>query len=131
MVGYFVLTVGELFISPIGLSKMTELSPPKYLAFLMGVFFTSSFYGHFFAGKIAKMTSVGGGASVFSEGIFGQLTEWVTGLSYTSCLDAGGAMLQLYSYVSVFVAFGFIAIQIGLLCLLISPIIKQLMGGIE
>ncbi len=131
VVGYFVLTVGELFISPIGLSKMTELSPPKYLAFLMGVFFTSSFYGHFFAGKIARMTSVGGGSNVFSEGIFGQLTAWVTGLSFERCTEAGGAMLQLYSYVSVFVAFGFIAIQIGLLCVLVSPVVRRLMGGVE
>ena len=38
-IGYFILTVGELFLSPIGLSKMTELSPKKYIAFIMGVWF--------------------------------------------------------------------------------------------
>ncbi|MCB0448196.1 MAG: peptide MFS transporter, partial [Gelidibacter sp.] len=30
VLGYLVLTIGELFLSPIGLSKMTELSPMKY-----------------------------------------------------------------------------------------------------
>ncbi|MFK7770848.1 MAG: peptide MFS transporter [Saprospiraceae bacterium] len=130
VVGYFVLTVGELFISPIGLSKMTELSPPKYLAFLMGIFFTSSFYGHFFAGKIAKMTTVNENEiNVFSTGAFGRITEMVTGLSITE--NSEPAFQQLYSYVSVFASFGAIAMGIGMLCILISPFIKKLMGGIE
>ena len=49
--GYFILTVGELFLSPIGLSKMTELSPAKYIAFIMGVWFTANFFGPFFRRK--------------------------------------------------------------------------------
>jgi POT family proton-dependent oligopeptide transporter len=130
VLGYFVLTVGELFISPIGLSKMTELSPIKYLSFLMGLFFTSSFYGHFFAGKIAKMTTVvEGEINMFSRGILGQFTEVITGLSTTDNYE--GAFQQLYSYVSVFTGFGIIAITIGLFCILISPIIKNLMCGVE
>ena len=55
VVGYLVLTIGELFLSPIGLSKMTELSPIKYISFIMGVWFSANFYGHYFAGKIAKI----------------------------------------------------------------------------
>lgn len=129
VLGYFVLTVGELFISPIGLSKMTELSPPKYLAFIMGIFFTSSFYGHFFAGKIAKMTTVApGAASAFSDGLLGRAASWITGLSANG-LDAN--FQQLYGYVSVFAGFGCIAMGIGVLCLIISPWIKALMGGVE
>lgn len=37
--GTCVYTIGELFLSPIGLSKMTELSPKKYAAFIIGVWF--------------------------------------------------------------------------------------------
>ena len=130
--GYFVLTVGELFISPIGLSKMTELSPPKYLAFIMGVFFTSSFYGHFFAGKIAKLTDVKAGVSnPFAEGILGQITETLTGLSPDIAMGGTEAMQQLYSYVSVFAVFGVLTALLGLFALLISPKIKQLMGGVK
>jgi len=130
VIGYFVLTIGELFISPIGLSKMTELSPIKYLSFLMGLFFTSSFYGHFFAGKIAKMTTVVEGESnLFSKGILGQLTEGVTGLSNST--DYEGAFQQLHSYVVIFSGFGIITILIGLLCIVISPFIKKLMCGVE
>jgi len=132
VVGYFVLTVGELFISPIGLSKMTELSPPKYLAFIMGVFFTSSFYGHFFAGKIAKLTTVVEGESnPFSEGILGKITEFVSGLSPEISNNTSEGFQQLYSYVSVYAGFGVMTALIGVLAILISPLIKKLMGGVH
>ena len=131
LVGYFILTVGELFISPIGLSKMTELSPPKYLAFIMGVFFTSSFYGHFFAGKIAQLTSVSeNAANPFSEGIMGKLVSFLTSLSLDT-LPTSDAHAQLYSYVSVYAGFGCLSLMLGLLALAISPFIKRLMAGVH
>jgi len=130
--GYFILTVGELFISPIGLSKMTELSPPKYLAFIMGVFFTSSFYGHFFAGKIAKLTTVQAGeVNVFSQGILGSITEFISGLSPNVAFEGSNEMVQLYSYVSVYASFGLLSCCIGIFAILISPIIKKLMCGVH
>ena len=58
VLGIFIYTIGEMFLSPIGLSKVTELSPKKFVSFLMGVWFLSSFYGHFFAGIIANYTTV-------------------------------------------------------------------------
>lgn len=132
ILGYFILTVGELFISPIGLSKMTELSPPKYLAFIMGVFFTSSFYGHFFAGKIAKLTTVvEGEVNPFSQGMFGSITEFVTGLTPDTASSTSQAFLQLYSYVSVYAGFGVLTMLIGGLAIVISPLIKRLMGGVH
>lgn len=132
IVGYFILTVGELFISPIGLSKMTELSPPKYLAFIMGVFFTSSFYGHFFAGKIAKLTSVEDvSSSPFANGVLGDITELVTGFSMVGLSGLSDAYQQLFSYVSVYAGFGVITMAIGLIAILISPWIVKLMGGVR
>ncbi|MEM9546935.1 MAG: peptide MFS transporter [Bacteroidota bacterium] len=132
IVGYFILTVGEMFISPIGLSKMTELSPAKYLAFIMGVFFTSSFYGHFFAGKIAKLTTVvEGETNPFSVGVLGDITEVITGLSPEVANSTTEGFQQLYSYVSVYAGFGVLTVLIGLFAILISPIIKRLMGGVH
>jgi len=132
IVGYFILTVGELFISPIGLSKMTELSPAKYLAFIMGVFFTSSFYGHFFAGKIAKLTTVvEGETNPFSEGSLGKITELISGLSPEVSSSTSDGFQQLYSYVSVYAGFGVLTVIIGILAIMISPMIKKLMGGVH
>ncbi|WP_417592439.1 peptide MFS transporter [Owenweeksia hongkongensis] len=131
--GYFILTIGELFVSPIGLSKMTELSPTKYVSFVMGVFFSSSFFGHFFAGKIASLTALKKGeVNIFSEGFFGKITAWVTGLDYIQITTANVPGLeQLYSYVSVYAGFGVLMVLLGLLAIVISPIIKKLMGGIN
>jgi POT family proton-dependent oligopeptide transporter len=130
-VGYFILTVGELCISPIGLSKMTELSPKKYLAFIMGVFFSASFYGHFFAGKIAKLTTVSDGENPFAKGILGQITEMVTGLTSTFSGPNQAAFEQLYQYVSVYAVFGVLTAIIGVVVMLISPFIKKLMSGVH
>jgi POT family proton-dependent oligopeptide transporter len=131
--GYLVLTVGELFLSPIGLSKITELSPVKYVTFIMGVWFSANFYGHFFAGKIAKLTTVKEGeANIFSEGLAGTISETVTGLSNTMAEGSNReAFQQLYSYVSVYANFGVITMGIGIIAILISPIIKKLMMGVH
>ncbi|MAB57864.1 MAG: MFS transporter [Aequorivita sp.] len=132
VIGYMVLTVGELFLSPIGLSKMTELSPIKYVAFIMGVWFSANFYGHFFAGKIAKLTTVSNGNSnVFSEGFFGNITKYITGLSPQIASGQSDAFQQLFSYVSVYASFGVISVFVGIFAILISPIVKKMMGGIH
>ncbi len=132
ILGYLVLTIGELFISPIGLSKMSELSAPKYVAFIMGVFFTSSFYGHYFAGKIAQLTTVNeDGVNPFAEGILAKITQVISGLSPQMATAADASHQQLYSFVSVYSVFGCLAIGIGILALLISPIIKRWMDGVH
>ena len=55
--GYLLITTGELFLSPIGLAKVTQLAPKKIIAFMMGVWFLSSTFAHYISGGIAKMTS--------------------------------------------------------------------------
>ncbi len=132
VIGYLVLTIGELFLSPIGLSKMTELSPLKYIAFIMGVWFSANFYGHYFAGKIAKLTTVAEGEiNMFSKGLFGKIVEAVTGLTPEIAMNGSEAFQQLFSYVSVYASFGFISIIVGIFAILLSPIIKKMMAGIH
>ena len=132
VIGYFVLTIGEMFLSPIGLSKMTQLSPKKYIAFIMGVWFLSSFYGHFFAGKIAKLTSVtNSGSNALTDGFLGKMASYITGISNSSVASLDAAHQQLYAYVSVYAVFGWITIGVGLMALLISPLIKKWMAGIH
>lgn len=47
-------TIGELYISPIGLSLVSKISPPKMVAMLMGVWYLSSFFGNYAAGLIGS-----------------------------------------------------------------------------
>jgi POT family proton-dependent oligopeptide transporter len=130
--GYFILTVGEMFLSPIGLSKMTELSPIKFLSFIMGIWFLSSFFGHFFAGKIAQLTTIGEGeAGIFSTGAMGDFIGTLTGMPYAKAMEMGAPFEQLHSYVSTFAGFGCMVMAVGVVVLLLSPFVKRLMHGIH
>src|SRR5690606_15389444 len=42
----FLLTVGELYLSPIGLSLVTKVSPARIVSMMMGFWFLSSFLGN-------------------------------------------------------------------------------------
>jgi POT family proton-dependent oligopeptide transporter len=49
---YFLQTVGELSISPVGLSSMTKLSPRRYVGQMMGVWFLATALGNLIAGLV-------------------------------------------------------------------------------
>jgi len=49
---YFFQTIGELCLSPVGLSSMTKLSPRKYVGQMMGIWFTASALGNLVAGLV-------------------------------------------------------------------------------
>lgn len=48
----FMLTIGELYISPIGLSLVTKVAPAKIVSMMMGVWFLATFFGNYVAGWI-------------------------------------------------------------------------------
>lgn len=58
LVMYFLLSVGELFMSPVGLSKITDLSPKRIVAFMMGVWFLSSAFAFQVVGFIGKQLAI-------------------------------------------------------------------------
>lgn len=49
---YLVISIGELFLSPIGLSLMTKLSPKHLWGIMMGMWFLASAYGQYVAGVL-------------------------------------------------------------------------------
>jgi proton-dependent oligopeptide transporter, POT family len=46
----FILTIGELYLSPIGLSLVTKIAPVRMVSMMMGVWFLSSFFGNYMSG---------------------------------------------------------------------------------
>jgi POT family proton-dependent oligopeptide transporter len=44
------LTIGELYLSPVGLSLVTKVAPPRIVSMLMGMWFLSSFFGNYLSG---------------------------------------------------------------------------------
>lgn len=55
---YLLLTIGELMLSPIGLSAVTMLAPTNLIGMMMGVWFVATGFGGIVAGMIAKIASV-------------------------------------------------------------------------
>jgi POT family proton-dependent oligopeptide transporter len=45
-----VLTMGELYLSPIGLSLVTKVAPTRIVSTVMGIWFLSSFFGNYLSG---------------------------------------------------------------------------------
>ena len=48
----WLLTMGELYLSPIGLSFVTKVAPKKMLSMMMGMWFLSSFFGNYLGGYV-------------------------------------------------------------------------------
>jgi POT family proton-dependent oligopeptide transporter len=103
--GYFVITFGELCLSPIGLSLMTKLSPQSVQGLMMGMWFLASAYGQYVAGLL------GAGMSTADPN--------------ASSLDKLGA------YTDGYLQLGIYALIAGLVLLAISPFVRRLMRGIH
>ncbi len=103
--GYFVITFGELCLSPIGLSLMTKLAPQGVQGLMMGMWFLASAYGQYVAGLL------GAGMSVADP----EASNLAKLQSYTD----GYHQLALYALVA------------GLVLLAISPFVRRLMRGVH
>jgi proton-dependent oligopeptide transporter, POT family len=58
LLGYFVvITIGELYISPIGLSLVSKIAPARMVSMLMGLWLATSFTGNFMAGWLGSFWS--------------------------------------------------------------------------
>ena len=58
LLGYFVvITIGELYLSPIGLSLVSKVSPTRIVSMMMGVWLATSFTGNFIAGWLGSFWS--------------------------------------------------------------------------
>ncbi|MFK7971587.1 MAG: peptide MFS transporter [Bacteroidia bacterium] len=67
---YLLHTTGELFLSPIGLSMVTKLSPKKIAGTAMGAWFLSFAIANFVGGKIAALTGESHGGEQTNEAEF-------------------------------------------------------------
>ena len=103
--GWFIITFGELCLSPIGMSIMTKLSPAKLQAVMMGMWFLASAYGQYFAGLL--------GANIAGA------SENSTNLEKLVIYADGYKQLALYALIA------------GLLLILISPLVKKLMQDVK
>ena len=104
---YLLHTLGELCLSPVGLSSVTKLSPQRIVGFMMGMWFFASAAGNYVAGLIARATATensGASSDVYN-------------------------LAQKQSFMDVYTDVGLIAIGCGIVLAMIAPILKKLMHG--
>jgi POT family proton-dependent oligopeptide transporter len=51
------LTLGEIYLSPVGLSLVTKIAPPRIVSMMMGMWFLSSFFGDYLSGYLATFAN--------------------------------------------------------------------------
>jgi len=105
---YFIHSMGELFLSPVGLSMITKLSIPKLVGLMMGVWFLSSAMAQYVGGIVAQFAS----------------TETVGG-------EVLNAQVSLDTYLGVFQTIGFAGIASGVVLLVLWPILRKGMHGVN
>jgi POT family proton-dependent oligopeptide transporter len=85
---YLVITIGELCLSPIGLSAMTKLSPKRLIGIIMGLWFLASAYGQYIAGLLgAGMATTGEYAVNMGPAAAGSLDEGLRTISWKDTTD--------------------------------------------
>ena len=102
---YFLVTIAELCLSPIGLSTMTKLSPKRLGGMMMGLWFLASAYGQYAAG--------------------------ILGAGMSSDTNDASLMTKLQNYTEGYYQVAIYALIAGVILLVISPIIRKLMMEVK
>jgi POT family proton-dependent oligopeptide transporter len=105
ILAYFFHTTGELCLSPIGLSAVTQLSVQRVVGLMMGTWFLATAYAEFVAAQLSKIAAI-----ATEEGLAFELSDAVT------------------IYGSFFESMMYIGLAAGLLLLAISPFLKRAMS---
>jgi proton-dependent oligopeptide transporter, POT family len=108
VLAYFLHTLGELCISPVGLSSVTQLAPRKIAGFMMGVWFLATAASEFIAAVLANL------AKIDTDG--GEVTD---------------LSLAIASYANLFGKLFWAGLICGGVLLILSPFIKKLMHGVK
>ena len=62
---YLLHTIGELCLSPVGLSAMTKLAPARFVGLMMGIWFLATAVGNYIGGRLASVYVSFGVPSLF------------------------------------------------------------------
>ncbi|MBC8067669.1 MAG: MFS transporter [Deltaproteobacteria bacterium] len=104
VLAYFVLELGEMMLSPIGLAAVTTLSVPRVVSLMMGVWFLASAFGEILAGRLGSMAAMPEGTS----------TE-----------------VALATFAELFRLLTWIGLGCGLAFLLLGPALRRRMHGVH
>ena len=106
--GYCLIILGELCLSPIGLSMVTKLSPAKMVSLMMGIWFFATAIGEFLASKIGSLMSVP-----------------------KEILAKDDPVLSLPYYADIIFKISIASVVIGVVMIFTVPLLKRWMGNVK
>jgi POT family proton-dependent oligopeptide transporter len=112
---YFIHTIGELCLSPIGLSMVSKLSPLRFSSLLMGTWFLANALANKFAGTLSSLIPPGAGENTATGAV-----------KYKSIL--GFQITNLYEFFTVFIVMSGLA---SLILFALSKVLQKKMHGIK
>lgn len=99
---YLLQSIGELMLSPVGLSMVTELSPVAMIGLMMGAWFFASAVANALAGIVAQWTTVPS--------------------------NSNDPHVTYHAYYTVFNGMGWTSVIIGFVMLALTPMLKRMLG---
>ncbi len=143
---YMLHTMGELSLSPIGLSMVTKLAPPGMTGTVMGAWFLSFAGSNYVAALLAKLTGSEEASSAIGAmikaaenaiavppgpvvKILEVAQERSTDVYWAG--ELGKAQDGLTTYVDLFATLGYIAFGTGLFLIVISRPLNRMMHGVK
>lgn len=106
VLAYFCHSSGELCLSPIGLSAVTKLSIPRVVGVSMGTWFVATALSETLATRLSKLASI-------------------------DTAEKSDVAAMLVTYTGLFEYLALVGVGFGLFLLVISPLLKRGMGGIN
>lgn len=147
IVSYLFQTLGELCLSPIGLSMVSRLAPAKIAGMVIGAWYLSSSLAFQVGGWIANLTTnesqyemttthttVSDEAAIaYSDALNDELIRAQETLGYSDedfqalSDDQKNSVINLNRYTTIFVNVGFVALLASILLFILSPMIHRMM----
>lgn len=103
---YLFMTLAELCLSPVGLSMITKLSVARLVGMMMGMWFLFTAFANFVAGFLSSLTGAEGHGS-------------------------GSGELSVPATIDLFQSVGFLAIGIGVVLFILTPLLRKWMHGVH
>jgi POT family proton-dependent oligopeptide transporter len=108
VLAYFVLEIGEMCLSPIGLSAVTQLSVARVVGLVMGGFWLATAYSEVLAAQFGKLASLD--------------------IPESGAIDVAAAAAK---YGSLFQLLLWVGLGTSLLFLLLAPLLRRMMHGVK
>ncbi len=104
VLAYFVLELGEMMLSPIGLAAVTTLSVARVVSLMMGTWFLASAFGEILAGRFGTMAAMP---------------------------ESTSTPVALATYAELFWLLTWIGLGSGVALLVLAPVLRRRMHGVH